>query len=1151
MVQVVPPPGWQPKRTAAGRSGQVRTAAVGAAGPGVVAPSNAARIDTPPTGGGQEGSASTDPRAAKPEESANVAGVVGMAAAEMSPPPDEGTAPAAPSDQPVAAGAEDSEAWGLSPAGISTAERLWQKRLFVGAVPVAVLVIAIGAWSILSSGRDPVPPPEPVVEAPADPPPAAEPVPVEEDESEPLPVRLDRRWLPDETRLVLSLRISDLVDRAEFDLAFPLADPIWRPVLGRFLQTFGLRLDTIGRLTWACTDLAAWPDRGVIVIELEEGQDATVYRVMGQQIDIELEGEACRRAPEADWPEPFAILDQRTIVTGREDLLRRLADRSEGRLKSVPIDRLLKATAPDADVTLLLDLAAARQAGWRLPASLMDVWPAGRDAWHVVWEVPEGLGFSFRRGTVGFSELALACEGETAADKVHTALDELLPAARTAAGAQRESLAGKLQAGRITAAGAAQYEILLSRGLTALQAAQSEVVEETVWTRVDWGDNISEMVAAALGSRPAIRDDWLAAARVADEANHRRLLSGLSGYGRAEGHFPAGAGGGVLLPPETRLSWIATMLPYYGHADWHRELEFGYSWNGPQNRAVTERSLEPVVNPALGPSNTEAGFPVTHYVGVAGVGADAGELKPGDPRAGLFGFGRTTRLDQIPDGAANTMAILGVTERLGAWAAGGEASVRALTRRPYVNGPDGFGSGQPNGMLVGMADGSVRFISSDVDPTVLEQLATVGGGEAATVAALDPKPEPIPAVAPDGPSPELPQPAEGLVEVVEDDDPQPPQDPADRPRVDVRARLADRIPEIGFPGVPLVDAVEVLAGMSTLPISFDVQAMDQLNVSPRDPVTVRMSGKRLGEILQAVVSSRGLICVVEGDQILVTSPEEKRNPLRSVGYTVSDLTGQDPAVVAELAALVRQLVAPDSWREAGGRGTVEPAGGSLNVVQTDPVHYRILHFCEKLRSARGRPLRSARSRLDPDKFTPATRLDRARAKLERPVSANFHDPAPLGLILSDLEQLSGTTILIDWLVLGSEGTSPQTLAPLKIQERPLSEALDELLRPLGLAYRIVDAETLEVTTRKATAAQLELEFYPVGDLLAKQQTAPGTLVQRIKGQVAGSTWTDAGGPAVLHFDEPSSCLIVLQSQPVQVALESLLDELRTAGGEKP
>ena len=64
-----------------------------------------------------------------------------------------------------------------------------------------------------------------------------------------------------------------------------------------------------------------------------------------------------------------------------------------------------------------------------------------------------------------------------------------------------------------------------------------------------------------------------------DEANQRQLLSGLNGYQKAEGHFPQAASGAAVLAADTRLSWIATLLPYYGHGDWHRRLEFGYGWN--------------------------------------------------------------------------------------------------------------------------------------------------------------------------------------------------------------------------------------------------------------------------------------------------------------------------------------------------------------------------------------------------------------------------------------------------------------------------------------------------------------------------------------------------------------------------------------------
>jgi hypothetical protein len=111
-----------------------------------------------------------------------------------------------------------------------------------------------------------------------------------------------------------------------------------------------------------------------------------------------------------------------------------------------------------------------------------------------------------------------------------------------------------------------------------------------------------------------------------------------------------------------------------------------------------------------------------------------------------------------------------------------------------------------------------------------------------------------------------------------------------------------------------------------------------------------------------------------------------------------------------------------------------------------------------------------------------------------------------------------------------------------VREQPFSEALVTLLQPLGLTYRMVDASTFEITTRKTAAARLELEFYPVAAILAKS-TTPEALIEQVKSQVAGATWNDAGGPGAIVFDKASGCLLVLQSQPVQVKVQLLLGRL--------
>src|SRR5690606_32307529 len=102
------------------------------------------------------------------------------------------------------------------------------------------------------------------------------------------------------------------------------------------------------------------------------------------------------------------------------------------------------------------------------------------------------------------------------------------------------------------------------------------------------------------------------------------------------------------------------LLPTYGHPDWHAELNFRRPWNDARNQGVTRRPLPLVVNPALGSQQTAEGYPATNYVGVAGVGRDAGELPASDPRAGLFNFHQPVTREQITAGQSQTLATLGV-----------------------------------------------------------------------------------------------------------------------------------------------------------------------------------------------------------------------------------------------------------------------------------------------------------------------------------------------------------------------------------------------------------------------------------------------------------------------------------------------------------
>ena len=65
------------------------------------------------------------------------------------------------------------------------------------------------------------------------------------------------------------------------------------------------------------------------------------------------------------------------------------------------------------------------------------------------------------------------------------------------------------------------------------------------------------------------------------------------------------------------------------------------------------------------PSMGEWTLAATHFVGMAGVGLDAAEYAPDDStqakKLGVFGYNRTTKLSDITDGPASTIAVTPAT----------------------------------------------------------------------------------------------------------------------------------------------------------------------------------------------------------------------------------------------------------------------------------------------------------------------------------------------------------------------------------------------------------------------------------------------------------------------------------------------------------
>lgn len=228
---------------------------------------------------------------------------------------------------------------------------------------------------------------------------------------------------------------------------------------------------------------------------------------------------------------------------------------------------------------------------------------------------------------------------------------------------------------------------------------------------------------------PAVQQAREAARRSQSRNNLTQIGLALHNYHDVHRHLPQGTVPNDALEPDERLSWLVSILPFVDQAALHNAIDQESGWKGEGHARAINTAIPQYWHPSETVTHDADGRPVTHYVGVAGVGERGPFLPVNDPKAGMFGYNRVTRFQDVLDGLSNTLMVGEVRDNLGPWAAGGPGTIRPLTDKPYINGPNGFGSRTPGGAHFLLGDGSVRFVSENIDPGVMEALTTIRGGE--------------------------------------------------------------------------------------------------------------------------------------------------------------------------------------------------------------------------------------------------------------------------------------------------------------------------------------------------------------------------------------------------------------------------------------
>lgn len=343
---------------------------------------------------------------------------------------------------------------------------------------------------------------------------------------------------------------------------------------------------------------------------------------------------------------------------------------------------------------------------------------------------------------------------------------------------------------------------------------------------------------------------------------------------------------------------------------------------------------------------------------------------------------------------------------------------------------------------------------------------------------------------------------------------------------DIQKQLSVELSKIEFQKTPLADFAAFAAQLSTIPITLDLDELAVTGRSAESPISISLERAQLGQILTTALQPHGLKFVARERDLLITRDRETAQT-RELKYALDDLSDMGPSAWGEL---LESLVEPASWGASGGAASWAAAADSLVVRQRDANHYLALSTLERIRIARGLPVRT---KLPVPRTKPVSRWDAVEPKLQTTVSLNFGRPTSLRAVLERLAKETDTRLLVDWGAFAEMGWFPDTPLTLTVQAAPLPVALAALLDPLDAAFRVVDARTLEISSLRAIDERIDIEFFPADDLLVRRDAA--TVKQQVTQWLEQRDTT--GGHFAVHVDAPSRYVVIVAPPRLQILFQ--------------
>ena len=326
--------------------------------------------------------------------------------------------------------------------------------------------------------------------------------------------------------------------------------------------------------------------------------------------------------------------------------------------------------------------------------------------------------------------------------------------------------------------------------------------------------------------------------------------------------------------------------------------------------------------------------------------------------------------------------------------------------------------------------------------------------------------------------------------------------------------------------------------ISGIPLEIDMAALASQNVTLDLPVTLATKQTTVRQLLQTILQPHGL-GFIESDQSLTISylsTEDER--LQDVTYPVADLVSVDQQQATDLVNWIQSLITPGNWESADTGYQIKLQDNQLRIKHLPAAQFQVFRLLARLRMARkiDHP-EPADERTAVVSLIP--RVEQAEKLLNESISVNVTRSTPLLDIFTKIEQKLAVKFVLNGRTLRQSGWSARSDVTLVTDNETLLQSLGVLLTPMELTIRVIDANTLEITSLEDEVARREIEFYPVSHLLKKNRS-PQQLIQLIQQKIGTSRFGDDQINQLILFDPTSKYLMIRESQSNHRKLSYLL-----------